>query len=115
MATKVQQSHALANFYVKKFEGVHGVKPADFNLYRDRRGFEAMAEQLGYERAKDVIDYYMKIVDNPHTCKGLLYNYEKFNLLLIELEEDEKRGAVIREETRKRVEEWRAARGDQRG
>ena len=113
MATKVQQSHALANLYIKMYEGRHGSRPADFNLYRDRRGFEAMIDDLGYERAKSVIEYYMSLVNNPHTCRGLLFNYEKYNAFLIELEEEDERSAVIREETRKRVEEWRKARGDQ--
>lgn len=115
MATKVQQSHALANLYIKKYEAVHGARPADFNLYRDRRGFEAMIDDLGYARAQSVIEYYMSLVNNPHTCRGLLYNYEKYNNHMLELEEEESRSAVIREETRKRVEEWRKSRGDQRG
>jgi hypothetical protein len=110
--TNAQLSNALARHYVKLHEAVHGTKPADFNLYRDRRGFEAMIEDLGYDRAKQVVEYYMGLI-RAHPCGWLLYNYEKVNNRIIEIEEEQKNAAEVFEETRKRVEEWRRYRGKQ--
>lgn len=113
--TKAQKSHALANLYVKLHVEKHGVRPSDFNLYRDRRGFEAMMEDLGYERAQEIIKFYMSKNSAVHPCGKLLYNYDKINNQMLELAEDEARGKIIMEDTRKRVEEWRRSRGIEGG
>lgn len=110
--TNAQLSNALARHYVTLYEEVHGQKPVDFNLYRDRRGFEAMIVDLGYERAKEVVEYYMSLI-RAHPCGWLLYNYEKVNKRIIEIEEEKANGAAIMEETRQRVEQWRRQRGEQ--
>lgn len=104
MTTK-QQQNALASKYVKLFTAKYGHKPTNFNRYRDQWGFSDMVTDLGYERAGEVLSYYMTTSRPGNPVQYLFYNYEKYDNLMRELAEDEANRTQLREQTRRRVEE----------
>lgn len=107
MAVSNQQTHALITYFIGKYRNIYDEDPRDFNRYRDKWGFAAMIEQYGTPRAKEIIDYYMSIKRPGHSVNYLIFNYEKINSTLEDRENDESNRRALREESMKRVEEWR--------
>jgi len=110
MAVTQAQVHALVTFFLKTFKDKYGENPRDFNRYRDKWGFQGMIEDFGAVRAKEIVSYYFETPKAHHPTNYLLFNYEKINNAMVEREEDEKKRAELRAESKKRVEEWRQQR-----
>jgi hypothetical protein len=107
MAVTNQQVHALVSHYLKLYGAKYEGAPRDFNRYRDKWGFQGMIEDFGPARAKQIVDYYLSLSRPSHPTNYLLFNYDKLNNAMLEREEDDKRRAELRAESKKRVEEWR--------
>lgn len=101
------QVHSLVTYFLNAFKSKYDTAPKDFNRYRDKWGFQGMIEDYGMERSKAIIDYYFSTNKHYHPTNYLLFNYEKLNNAMLEREEDEANRKKLREESRKRVEEWR--------
>ena len=110
-AVTSKQVHTLITQFLNNFDNRYGKKPMNFNRNRDKWGFQSMIEDLGMDRAKEVIDYYFTTNRYGHPSSYLLLNYDKVNQRMIEREEDEKNIKELLAESQKRVEEWRAEHG----
>lgn len=106
-----QQTHTLISLFLKEFKEKYGREPVNFNRYRDKWGFQSMAEDLGIDRAKEVISYYFETNRVGHPTSYLMNNYDKISERMREREEDVIIRKRLMEESAKRVEEWRAKRG----
>jgi hypothetical protein len=107
-----QQTHALISLFLKKYKDKYGKEPLRFNRYRDKWGFQSMAEDLGVDRAKEVIEYYFDTNKMGHPTSYLMNNYDKINERMIEKAEDVIKRKQLMQESAKRVAEWRAKRGE---
>lgn len=107
MAVTNAQVHTLVSYYLKTYNARYNAAPRDFNRFRDKWGFSGMIEDFGMDRAKAIIDYYFGTSRPNHPTNYLLYNYEKLNSDMLEREADEINRKKLREESKKRVEEWR--------
>lgn len=107
MAVTNQQVHALISHYLKLYRAKYEADPRDFNRYRDKWGFQAMIEDFGAVRAKQIVEYYFETTKPRHPTNYLLFNYEQLNNAMLERAEDEKKRAELRAESKRRVEEWR--------
>lgn len=103
-----QQTHALISLFLKCYKARYGKEPINFNRYRDKWGFQSMAEDLGIDRAKEVIEYYFETGKAGHPTSHLLNNYDKINAHMIDREKDAINRKKLMLESQKRVEEWRA-------
>ena len=110
-ATLVKYGNALINLYTTTYSEKYGRAPV-INRHRDKWGFQSMAEDLGYERSKEVIEYYFRTGRVGHPLQHLLYNYEKLDTILKELAEDEVKRAELRKMTEQRVKEWQERNGN---
>lgn len=102
--TLAQKANALITYYVKAYQEVHPHAPM-INRNKQRWGFQAMSQDLGYDRAKEVIDYFLSSKKVVHDVADLLWNYEKINVQLEEFEKDEKDRLKLRAATEKMVRE----------
>lgn len=107
MAVSKQQTHTLITYFLMKYKAKHNSEPADFNRFRDQWGFNAMIEQYGMNRSKEIVDYYFETKRVNHSVNYLLYNYERLNAIMVDKEKDEENRRKLRLESQKRVEEWR--------
>lgn len=107
MAVTQQQVHALISHYLKLYGEKYESAPRDFNRYRDKWGFQSMIEDFGAARARQIVDYYFSTARPTHPTNYLLFNYDKMNNAMLERDEDEKKRAQLRAESKRRVEEWR--------
>lgn len=104
MTTPKQQSNGVIDSYVKLYTAKYGSAPR-INRYKEQWGFTDMVKDLGYARALEVVEYYFTTSKFGHPIQYLLYNYERYDRLMIERAEDDAKRAEIRELTRQRVEE----------
>lgn len=109
--TKAQRAFALITFYLGLYTDRYGFKPPGFNRYRDKWGFESMIDDLGYERAKEVIAHYFTSGPYGHPTKYLLYNYDRLSKDMYEAAEDEQKRTDLRADSKIRVERWKAEHG----
>ena len=106
--TLTTQTNALVSLYVKLYkENYEGESPSGFNRHRDKWGFQSMIEDLGYNRAREVVEYYFETKHILHPVNTLLYEYDRLDKIMKERAADDKRKARLLEESRARVEEWR--------
>lgn len=106
-----KQIHSLISQYIKCWTEKHKEVPT-INRYREKWGFQSMIEDLGYDRAKQVIDYYFTTSKAGHPLKYLLFNYDRLSGILKELEADEKHREELRAKTEARVKEWEELSGN---
>lgn len=106
-----KQTHGLIGKYIQLWTAKYRKAPV-INRYREKWGFQSMIEDLGYDRALKVTEYYFKTDHPGHPVNYLLFNYDKFHNILNELEDDEVNREKLRRATEARVREWEARHGN---
>lgn len=109
--TAKQRPHILLSLYVTLYEKAYGFKPP-VNRNRDKWGFSDMIEDLGMDRAREVVEWYFD-TGATHTFSNLFRTYDKISMEIDEYNRDRKHLADVREATRQRVEEFRRAKIEQ--
>jgi hypothetical protein len=95
---------------MKVFADRYGRKP-QLNRYREKWGFQDMITDLGYDRAKEIVEYYFRTSKPGHPVAFLLNNYDKINRYYEEKQDDDEKRRKLREATAARVREWDEAHG----
>lgn len=104
---QAKDCHALVTYFVKKYEEVYGFKPT-VNRHSARWGFDSILSDLSSTEAKSLIDYYFRTESaKGHPLDWFFYNYDKLLIAKAESDVDADRTAKLREESKKRAEEWR--------
>jgi hypothetical protein len=101
---KNQQAQALLTLFIGLYEDKYGVKPT-LNRYRLKWGAVDFIDSVGYTEAKAIVEYYMTVSTN-HSFEYLLQSFDKIDTMRKERNSDDERRARLREETRRRVEEY---------
>jgi hypothetical protein len=103
-------AYALIDLYIVEYTARFSRKP-DVNRFKSKYGFQDMVNDLGYEKSQKVVKHYVSSNRPSITINDLLYNYDKINSVIEQIEEDNARKAILRAETKARVEEWEAKNG----
>jgi hypothetical protein len=106
-----QQAYSLISLYEKKYEQKYGSKPS-INRHRDKWGFQDMVEDLGYDRAKYIVEYYFDLRYVGHPLQTLLRSYDRFDEIDRDRQNDEVNRLRLRELTKKKVEEFEREHGN---
>ena len=95
---------ALLNLYVKLYVEKYGRQPL-INKYRDKWAANDVVGQLGYDRARVIMDYYFHTTSqNGHSLQWFFNNFDRLEDMKQKLEQDSLRRAKMLEETRKMME-----------
>ena len=70
MSNAQKLSYALFDYYCLCYKNKYGIDPV-VNRYRDRWGFQDMAESMQLEDCKRVIQYYFKTSSPGHKVRDL--------------------------------------------
>lgn len=97
-------AYALVNHYIKLYSARYGRKPV-VNMYKEKWAMSDVIESVGYERAKELLEYYFKVTNPNHSLTWFFYNFDRLDDTLTKQEEDAMRRARIREQTKRMVEE----------
>lgn len=102
-----QQCHAMTSHYVKVFREKYGHDPV-VNRHSARWGFDSVLQGLPPAEVKDLLDFYLTTGSTrKHPLEWFFYNYDKLIEQKSDVDADRKHRAKMREESKKRSEEWR--------
>lgn len=102
MVTKAQVN-TLITRYSKAYETKQGRKPL-LNRYKAKWGFEAMAEDYGFEGAAAIIDYYVENGESPDVNR-LLSTYEQVKDTMDKSNADREYIQQLLKDTKRRMNE----------
>ena len=97
-------AYGLISLYCVLFKE-HYKKPPVVNKYREKWAMQEVIDSVGYDRAKNLVEYYFKITKTGHPLTWFFYNFEKLDISLQEKEQDKTRRELIRAKTKSMVEE----------
>ena len=108
-----KQPHALLTHYISLYKDRYGRDPI-LNRYREKWGMQDVIDTVGYQRAKDLVEYYFTLNKYNHPLQWFFYNFDKLDKLWKDIEDDKVHRDMLRLKTKEMVEE-RERRLDEHG
>lgn len=110
MATTKQKAHKLITYYQNNYKNRFGNTPQGFNRFSLSNGFECMIMDYGWDRAVEIVDYYMSTqeVHEPHR---LQYKYGTIDVALTDIDQDKQHRENLRIKTIQQIKEKNEQRG----
>lgn len=88
------------NLYKDKY-----TKALTINKFREKWAMQDVIDSVGFDRAKELIEYYFELNKNGHPLQFFFYNFDKMDSLKTEIEKDKEKRRLLLEETKKMVEQ----------
>lgn len=102
-----KQIHSLVTYFLQQYKKKYGFD-AVVNRNRSRWAVGNMLLDMSIDEAKALIDYYFETASpNGHELDWFLYNYDKLEIARSKHADDAAALARLREESKRRAEEWR--------
>ena len=99
---KNQKSHALVSLFKTQYKKRYGENPK-LNAYSAKYGMGDVMEDVGYERTRELIEYYFTC-EARHSVTEFLNTYDSIDTLEQARKSDEEERRKLREETRRRIQ-----------
>jgi hypothetical protein len=97
-------AHGLVTKYSDLFELKYDRKPT-INRYREKWAMHDVVDSVGYDRAKEILEYYFKINKPGHPLIWFYNNFDKIDENMVKLQQDKERREFLLAQTKKMVEE----------
>jgi hypothetical protein len=97
-------AYGLVGLYCTLFKSTYK-KNVVVNRYREKWAMQDVIDSVGYDRAKNLIEYYFQTKKEGHPLSWFFYNFEKLDISLQQKEEDKTRRELIRAKTKSIVKE----------
>jgi len=97
-------AHALVTKYLDLYKNKYG-RVITINRHREKWAMSDVIDSVGYDRAKELLEYYFNTTNPGHPLKWFLNNFDKLDEVMVTLQEDIARRAFLREQTKRMVEE----------
>jgi hypothetical protein len=104
--TMMQQANKLLSQYSLLYRERYGSVPK-MNRFKEKYAMKDVVESVGFDRATELMSYYFKTARTSHPLDWFKYNFDKLDTIMEELADDEAKKQKMREETARRVEEWK--------
>lgn len=102
----MKDAYTLTSYFEKVYKAKYGDRP-NVNKYSARYGFDAILTQMSVDECKELIDFYFANDNLKHRLEWFFYNYDKLIENKQQVDDDEARLKMMREQSKKRAEEWR--------
>jgi len=99
-----KQPYALLSLYEKLYSERYS-KVARLNKFKEKWAMQDVIESVGYDRARELLEYYFRVTKQGHPIQWFFYNFDRLDDMLLQSEEDTRRRQKLREATKKMVEE----------
>jgi len=103
MATN-KEPYILLTIYMALYEQKYGKKPR-INKYKEKWAMQDVLDSIGFEQAKDVLNYYFRTGKNGHPLNFFYNNFDRLEDMMIQINKDVANRARLLEKTKKLVEE----------
>lgn len=101
-----QQANALLTLYSSLYTKRYKTAPTMINRYRDKWGMVDVIESVGYDRAKELLEYYLGTSRATHPLQWFFYNFDTIDKTMEDEKADGNERRKVMLETKKRAEEW---------
>lgn len=75
------------------------------NRHADQWGFRDIIDDLGYQGAKNVVEYYFRLASPDHSRQWLIYNYDKVADTYEQTQKDREERRKIMQQTKESLGE----------
>jgi hypothetical protein len=99
-----KEPYILLSLFQNLYKEKYG-KEASINKFREKWAMQDVIDSVGFNRAKELLEYYFRLTKNGHTIQFFLYNFDKMDTVRTEIEKDKEKRRLLLEETKKMVEQ----------
>ena len=103
MAVKSKEPYVLIGLYETLYFQKYGKKPR-LNKFREKWAMQDVIDSVGYDRARELLEYYFKTSKNGHPLNFFFYNFDRIDQVESDMRRDKENRAMLREQTKKLVE-----------
>ena len=79
-------------------------KAPRINKYREKWAMQDVIDSVGYDRAKELLEYYFKTSKSGHPLNFFYYNFDKIDRIKHDIDLDKVNRERLREQTKRMVE-----------
>jgi len=95
--------YILMTIYQNLYKDRYGKMPS-LNKFREKWAMQDVIESIGFERAKELLDYYFKTNKTGHPLNFFYNNFDRIDVLNKEIKKDKLNRSILLNETKKMVE-----------
>ena len=99
-----KQAYALVSLYISLYKNRYNKQPL-VNRYREKWAMQDVIDTVGFDRSKELLEYYFKCNKIGHPLNWFLYNFDRLDDVLIRSKEDVERRKELRKQTKNLVEQ----------
>lgn len=101
---EAKQAYALVSLYIALYKNKYNKQPL-VNRYREKWAMQDVMDSVGFDRAKELLEYYFKCARDSHPLNWFLYNFDKLDDVLVRSEQDIELRTKLRKQTKIMVEQ----------
>ena len=98
-----KEPYILITHYQSLYKNKYNKVPS-INKFREKWGMQDVIDSVGFERAKELLEYYFATGKSGHPLQFFFYNFDKIDQLNKEIQKDKINRKLLREATKKLVE-----------
>jgi len=99
-----REPYILMTNYQNLYKEKYGKLPT-LNKFREKWAMQDVIDSVGFHKANDLLNYYFSLEKTGHPLQFFYYNFDKMENARIELQKDIETRRLLRESTKKMVEE----------
>ena len=99
-----KEPYILLSLFQNLYKEKYGKAPS-INKFREKWAMQDVIDSVGFDRAKELLEYYFGLSKNGHPLQFFFYNFDKMDALKLEIEKDKEKRRLLLEETKKMVEQ----------
>jgi hypothetical protein len=98
-----KEPYILLTHYQNLYKDKYNKVPT-MNKFREKWGMQDAIDSLGFNRTKELLDYYFTTGKHGHPLQFFFYNFDKIDQVNKEIKKDQENRRLLREATKKLVE-----------
>jgi hypothetical protein len=99
-----QEPYILLGIYESLYFAKYNKKPK-LNKYREKWAMQDVIDSIGFDRTKELLEYYFKTGRSSHPISFFFYNFDRLDFMKQEIDKDIQNRENLRRLTKKLVEE----------
>ena len=99
-----KEPYVLISLYQSLYKNKYGQMPK-INKFREKWAMQDVIDSVVFDRAKNLLQYYFKLNKSGHGLQFFFFNFDKMDIMEIEMQKDKEKRRLLLEETKKMVEE----------
>ncbi len=99
-----KEPYILLTMYQNMYKEKYGKLPS-INKYREKWAMQDVIDSVGYERAKELLEYYFTTGKINHPLQFFFFNFDKIDIIQKEVIKDKKNRKILQEATKRLVED----------